>query len=56
MLYKCRNCGEIFTDYEADCYEPIPGFKEDYDYENYLMCPSCGCLDLEEHSEYGEDE
>ena len=55
MIYKCRNCGELFAENEAEYYEPIPGYVEDYDYENYMMCPSCGCLDAEVYYEE-EDE
>ena len=49
MMYYCRDCGREFDEMEADYYQINKWSEEpDLDYENHIICPECGSLDIEE--------
>lgn len=56
MIYKCGNCGRVFTDEQADTRKECVGeFWGAPAYKHFLVCPDCRSDELEKYEE-GEDE
>lgn len=59
MIYKCGNCGRVFTDEQADTRKELVGeFWGAPAYKEYLCCPDCRSDEIEEYyeSEESDDE
>ena len=54
MVFRCLDCGTEFGWDEADYYVPSMELPGDVDFENAIVCPWCGSLDIRE--EYDDDD
>ena len=50
MIYKCDNCGRVFTDEQADTRKECVGeFWGAPAYKEYLVCPDCKSDEIDEY-------
>lgn len=56
-MLKCLYCGAIFEDSEAKKEREYMGEHFGYPaYDTVLVCPECGCSELEEHVDFEDVE
>ena len=57
MIYKCGNCGRVFSEDKADTRKEFVGeFWGAPAYQNILVCPDCRSDEIEEYTGEGEEE
>lgn len=57
MKYKCCDCGHIFSEDDAGVYRECVGeFWGAPAWEEFVACPECGGIDLDDAEEEEEEE
>lgn len=57
MIYKCGNCGRVFTDEQADTRTECVGeFWGAPAYKEFFICPDCRSDEIEEYDPKEEEQ
>lgn len=57
MIYKCENCGRVFTDEQAETRSEYVGeFWGAPAYQEIRVCPDCRSEEIDAYTDKGEGE